>query len=113
MPKYTCDALPFATCLKASLVKPPIVIQKGATVTFRGRVTDRLKDLSYRITVSRGVTNAPIEITAARRSRKAVIYPSRRWKAETTGAYIVCIWGSDGLLPHLGVVDCGNFSVRG
>lgn len=115
-PLHGCDFTPgFARlCPTVLLAKPPAVIDKGTTVTFRGRVADPSKNFLYRISVSRGDIRAGAgeEITKSYRSRKAVVYPSRRWTADVTGVHTACVVGSHMGAPITVAHDCHTFTVR-
>lgn len=116
-PLHGCDFTPgFARlCPKVLLAKPPAVIDKGATVTFRGRVADRSKNFLYRISVSRGDIRAGAgEAISGKtfRSRKAVVYPSRRWTADVKGVHTACVVGSHMGAPVTVAHDCRTFTVR-
>jgi hypothetical protein len=98
-------------CPTVSLVKPPAVVKKGVTVTFRGRVADPSKNFRYRISVTPGEISNNEEITHTYHAHKAVVYPSRRWSAGQAGRYTVCVVGSHGAAPHPVAHDCRTFTV--
>jgi hypothetical protein len=114
-PLHGCEFDPSYSglCPAVSLVKPPAIIKKGAAVTFRGRVADRsTKFFYYRISVSRGGINAPVEIGLTRRAHTAVVYPTRRWTAKVVGRYTVCVIGSHDASQQAVAHDCRTFTVR-
>jgi hypothetical protein len=115
-PLHSCDFTPGLArlCPTVLLAKTRAVIDKGTTVTFRGRVADPSKNFLYRISVTRGDirTGAGEEITNTYRSHKAVVYPSRRWKADVTGVHTACVVGSHMGAPITVAHDCRTFTVR-
>jgi hypothetical protein len=112
-PLHGCDAHGAPRlCPRVSLVKPPAVIKTGETFTFRGRVADPSKNFGYRISVTPGEISNSEEMTTTYHSHKGVVYPTRHWKAERSGANTVCVVGAHGASPHPVAHDCRTFAVR-
>lgn len=98
-------------CPSVSLADPPTIIRKGAVATFRGRVEDSSANFLYRISVTRGDVANTEEIAGTFRSRKRVVYPTRRWRAARPGRYRVCLVGVRAAFPHGLNSECRTFSV--